>query len=271
MKSDATGKRRKRAPAPPPRPRSGVEPARRAASAAAAAPGKRAASQPQPQPQKQKQKTQFKSGARAPGRPSGGSAAHREALLDAARLVFARTGFAASSLRAIAGEARVTPALTHYYFADKAGLLTAVIEERVAPLVQRIAAAIHGAGDDPEAAMTAFVRAYTRTAAEHPWLPQLILKEVLSDGGTLRERFITLFASGIAGLLKAKIGEGQKRGAFRRDVEPARVVMSTISLCIFPFIAAPLVSTVLGVRVDPSAADALAGHHLSILLSGIKE
>ncbi len=208
---------------------------------------------------------------RAPGRPAGGTAEHREALLDAARHVFARSGFAASSLRQIAQEARVTPALTHYYFNDKAGLLSAVVEERVAPLVAVIAKAVSAPGQDPQSALRAFVHAYTQTAAENPWLPQLILREVLSDQGTLRAQFIARFASGMAGMLRAQIERGQQQGVFRRSLDASSAVMSIISLCIFPFIAAPLVSVVLGVRVDPPRAEALANHHLGVLLNGFKD
>jgi AcrR family transcriptional regulator len=208
---------------------------------------------------------------RAAGRPAAGNADYRDALLDAAKSSFAGNGFAASSLRQIAQQARVTPALAHYYFSDKAGLLTAVIEERVAPLVSAIAVAVAAAGPDPEAALRAFVHAYTRTGSTHPWLPQLILREVLSEQGVLREQFIARFASGMAGMLKAHIERGREQGLFRRNLDASAAVMSIISLCIFPFIAAPLVSVVLGVRADPQRAEALAEHHLGVLLSGFKE
>ena len=62
----------------------------------------------------------------------------RDALLDAAKLTFARFGFQGASLRSIAADAHVTPALASYYFNDKAGLLAAVIDQRVAPLVQAL-------------------------------------------------------------------------------------------------------------------------------------
>ena len=60
-----------------------------------------------------------KAGRRA-GRPSGDDQDLRRRLLDAAIAQFARTGIAATSLRAIATEAGVTPAMLHYYFGDKA-------------------------------------------------------------------------------------------------------------------------------------------------------
>ena len=79
---------------------------------------------------------------RLPGRPAAGRHDHREALIDAARDSFAAHGYAASSLRQIAIAAKVTPALSHYSFKDKAGLLEAVVEQRVAPLVQAMGGAV---------------------------------------------------------------------------------------------------------------------------------
>ena len=93
---------------------------------------------------------------RAPRRGAGRPAAtavrdHREALIDAARDEFAAHGFAATSLRRVAQAARVTPALANYYFGDKAGLLEAVLEGRVAPIVRELGTAVAAAGTDPRA------------------------------------------------------------------------------------------------------------------------
>ena len=206
---------------------------------------------------------------RPPGRPAAGTHDHRETLIDAAREQFAAHGFAATSLRQIALVAKVTPALAHYYFKDKAGLLDAVVEDRVAPLVQAMGGAVQAAGPDPVAALRAFVSAYTVTASKNPWLPQLIVREVLSDEGALRTTFPERFAGGMAAMLRGVVLAGQERGDFRADLDPSRIVMSIVSLCIFPYIAAPLVNTTLGIDTGPGQADTLASHHLAVLLAGI--
>ena len=65
--------------------------------------------------------------ATGPGRPrsDAGSEAVREALLRAARNYFATRGFQQASLRQIAAEAHVNPAMVHYYFGSKKLLLRA--------------------------------------------------------------------------------------------------------------------------------------------------
>lgn len=206
---------------------------------------------------------------RAPGRPAAVSrtADPREALLDAAKLAFAHSGYAATSLRQIAQAAHVTPALASYYFRDKPGLLAAVIEQRVAPAAGRVIAVLQG--EEPALArLERFVREYTDVAVRNPWLPQLIVREVLNDEGVLRDTFVARFGSGLGGLLRGTLAQAQAEGALRRDLAPEHLAMSLMSLCVFPFIATPLVRGVLGVRVDETSAPALAAHHWSLFLAG---
>jgi len=56
----------------------------------------------------------------------------REALLEAATVVFAREGFPAANLRGIAERAGVNPALIGYHFQNKEGLYLAVFTQWVA-------------------------------------------------------------------------------------------------------------------------------------------
>lgn len=61
------------------------------------------------------------------GRRTGPSRS-RDALLDAARAQFAQNGFDGATVRAIAADAGVDPALIRHFFGDKDGLFAATIE-----------------------------------------------------------------------------------------------------------------------------------------------
>jgi AcrR family transcriptional regulator len=61
------------------------------------------------------------------GRRPGGSGA-RDAILDAARARFSGQGFREATVRAIAGDAGVDPALVMHYFGTKQGLFVAAME-----------------------------------------------------------------------------------------------------------------------------------------------
>lgn len=206
---------------------------------------------------------------RSPGRPATAdrTADPREALLDAAKTAFAASGFAAASLKQIAHDAHVTPALASYYFGDKAGLLQAVLEQRVAPVAGRVMAGLQGDGPAIDR-LRRFVGEYTAMGAGNPWLPQLIVREVLNDQGVLRAAFVARFGQGLGALLRGTLAQAQAEGALRRDLAVEHLAMSLISLCVFPFIATPLVSGVLGVRIDAANAAALAAHHWSLFLAG---
>ena len=75
------------------------------------------------------------------GRRPGGTDT-RAAIVDAARKSFAAKGYDKASMRGIAREAGVDPALVHHYFEGKAGLFAATLDVPVDPaeLIERITA-----------------------------------------------------------------------------------------------------------------------------------
>src|SRR4051794_2620301 len=108
---------------------------------------------------------------RAAGRPPADSPDLRGRLLEAALACFVRKGIAATSLRDIATEAGVTPALLHYYFGDKAQLQQEVIARKILPVFAALREPLLRAGDDIAALIAGFVTGIGRIVAEHPWLP----------------------------------------------------------------------------------------------------
>lgn len=79
-------------------------------------------------------------------RPSGrrsGDSGTREAILDAARDLFAERGYEGASMRAIAQEAGVDPALVRHFFTNKELLFATTMADR-SVIPDRIAAAFPG-------------------------------------------------------------------------------------------------------------------------------
>ena len=66
---------------------------------------------------------------KGPGRPEGASVVRAE-ILDAAEVLFANLGYAGTTLREVAAEAKVTQALISYYFGSKFGLFQEVFMRR---------------------------------------------------------------------------------------------------------------------------------------------
>lgn len=205
---------------------------------------------------------------RRPGRPSGGDRAVREALLETARRLFLARGFGPVTIRQIAAAAGSSPATIHYHFGDKLGLYRAMLEAAIAPVVealQRLADPARSGQVD----VAEVVRLYTRMLADNPWVPALIVQEVLAEGGRFREQFIENFAGRLAPLFAGIIRRGQASGMIRSDLEPNLAALSVISMTVFPFVALPVTSRVLGLTVDAEAVERLANHTIRVLYEGI--
>lgn len=81
-------------------------------------------------------------------------AQRREQLLDAATRAFARGGYAATGLDAVAAEAGVTHVILYRHFASKAELYRAILDRACARLAEQV-----GVGDYDEDALPALLRA----------------------------------------------------------------------------------------------------------------
>jgi AcrR family transcriptional regulator len=110
---------------------------------------------------------------RRTGRRPGNSGS-REAILDAARRLFAARGYDGASLRAIAGEAGVDPGLLMHFFGSKEGVFVAAMELPYLPS-EAIPAVI--AGGPPEATgervARFFVETWDATSARSPLLAMI--------------------------------------------------------------------------------------------------
>lgn len=101
------------------------------------------------------------------------------ALLLAARPLFAREGFAATSVRDITRAARVNLGAVTYHFGSKRALYEAVLAEATRPLMQAIdGVAIRGGeGKDAASRIEAALRALFTILREEPDLPGLLFQE----------------------------------------------------------------------------------------------
>lgn len=208
-----------------------------------------------------------KTGKRAVGRPQRDARDLRPQLLDAAIACFVREGMAATSLRAIATEAGVTPALLHYYFGDKAQLQQAVIEERLLPVFSGVRDEVLRGGDDVAALVAGFVRGMNTVIAAHPWLPALWVREVLCEGGALRELLFTQLAPQMPQMLAQRFAQAQREGRLNPDIDPRLLVTSLVGLTLFPAAGAPIWRRVFD--ADDIGPETLRDHAIALLDRGI--
>ncbi len=204
---------------------------------------------------------------RGAGRPSGDDVDLRARLLDVAATLFGRAGIEATSLRAIASEAHVTPAMLHYYFGDKARVTQALIEERLLPAIAPLRARLEQAGDDPRALVEAFARGIGEIVERHPWLPPLWVREVLCEGGALRELMFSRVVPNLPQMLAQRFAKAQASGLLNPRLDPRLLVVSLVGLTLFPAAGAPIWRRAFG--ADELDATDLLTHTLALLDHGV--
>jgi AcrR family transcriptional regulator len=207
--------------------------------------------------------------ARRPGRPAGSARGpeQRARLLDVALALFARHGIVDTTLGAIAREAGYTPAMVHYYFKTRDQLLDVLIDERFQPLRSALREPFRDNVDDPVAAIAQFARRLVELSGEYPWFPSLWVREVISDGGLLKQRMHERFGDTRQKETLARIARWQREGKLNGQLEPSLLFLSILGLTVLPLANSAMW------RNDPVrrklTADDIARHALAVLQHGV--
>jgi len=206
---------------------------------------------------------------RSPGRPQAAESEEMEAratLIQAAARHFAERGFDGTSLRQVAEGAGVTPAMVAYYFSDKSGLKEAVVRSGLTQLLNVIRSAIDT--HEPGRFTEALVRSYVAVVVREPWIPQILIREVISKDSPLRTLFVEEFAAKAVALVPPVVAEEIRQGSLRTDLNPRFAILSLIGMCLFPAIAHPVLGPLLGYDLNDEFSSAYGAHVLSLFLDG---
>jgi TetR/AcrR family transcriptional regulator len=169
----------------------------------------------------------------------------RLALLDAAEALFARQGFAATTIKAIGTEAGVNPALLYYYFPDKERLYHAVLERRLGTFARRMAVELPVALA-PVEAIEHILRGYAAMMHGAPHMPRLLAREFADHEAQHALPVIREIAAGLFRRICDLIRAGQRAGQIRADLDPRFTAISLVSQVAWFFVAQPAVSRMLG-------------------------
>lgn len=202
--------------------------------------------------------------------PADRSPDSRERLLDSAFALFATQGAAATTLAQIARDAGVTPAMAHYHFGNREGLLDALADERLAPVMAHVWAIVPEApeaGFDALGAVAAFVDRLLDAVDRLPLLPALWSREILSGGGLLRERTMRHVPEAKVAALFRALEAARQAGRLHPHALPGLIPAAVMGLVMLPLAARPMLDRLSGgVDID---RESLRRHALAVLLDGL--
>ena len=154
-------------------------------------------------------------------------AERREAIVDAAEVVFVRDGYAASTMGLIANEAEVSKGTLYLYFESKDDLRGAIAERWLGLLIDRLRPKLEVAktGIDGVAAV---LEAYDEHFAATPRHCRMTISWLAGDGPPGITRSFESHRRRVAEVVTLVVGQlvrGQEDGTVRQDVNPGLVAM----------------------------------------------
>jgi TetR/AcrR family transcriptional regulator len=170
-----------------------------------------------------------------------------DVIFDAAQDVFIQKGYEGTRMEEIAKVAGINKSLLHYYYRTKDKLFNAIFEKAfrtyILPKIQIVL-------DSDVSIFTKiemFTEVYIDTIMKNPYIPNFIINELNRNPDNVTELFNKVVGqqgNDFLGKLKAIIDDEVKRGTIR-PIAAEHLIINVVSMCIFPFVARPIVQGVI--------------------------
>ena len=169
-------------------------------------------------------------------------------ILQAAKVVFIKKGFDGARMQDIADEAKINKALVHYYYRSKEELFAKIfdiISSQLLPNIESIIINEIPILDKIER----FIHSYIEFVSNNPEIPLFILSEINKNPERLTlilkttENFPKIQQFAFQVMLEMQLGK-------LKQVNTIHLMLNILSLCIFPFIARPMVQNVMNLKHD---------------------
>lgn len=172
----------------------------------------------------------------------------KERILETARRLFVENGYKGTSIRDIAVAADVNVAMVNYYFRSKQGLFEIIFDESASKLLNKIFSII-GSDLPFSELLDSWVSSYFEMLMANPHLPIFVLNEMHHNPEHLLKLVNKQNPTKTLEKLRERIQEEIQRGNIK-EVPVMNLLLSVLSLCLFPFILGGILTQVTGERPE---------------------
>ena len=164
----------------------------------------------------------------------------KEKVLETAHSLFEQRGFDGVSMRDIASEAKVNKGLLHYYFKSKHAIFIGVFKIVSKLVYINLAEILKRTDIDFDSKIELMVDSYFNMLTKHPKMPLFVLSELGKQPEFAEGTDLSRTLTEAAHLIEDCLNENRTVLAG----EGFQFLMSMVSLCVFPFMASPIVKVV---------------------------
>lgn len=168
-----------------------------------------------------------------------------ERILAAARKVFLNKGMDGARMQDIADEAGINKALLHYYFRSKDKLFEQIFFEVATEFLPKVFAILESNATLFQK-IERFCEEYISQLIRTPYVPIFILNEI--------NRQPQAFLKKVLGTNKPPLQivllqiELEVKARVIKPINPIQLLLNVVSLCLFPFVARPMVEHITGIN-----------------------
>jgi len=166
-------------------------------------------------------------------------------ILHAATEVFLEKGHDGARMQEIADKAGINKALLHYYFRSKQKLFRTVFKKELQTMLVSIFSLI-SPEDNFDQFLNKFILGYLKNVSSRKNIMRFILWELDKSPEEVAKWFLEVFQdTGFPGNpIVLRVEKAIKDGDIR-PVDPTNFVLSLLGMCVFPFVAEPMLKYLL--------------------------
>jgi AcrR family transcriptional regulator len=159
-------------------------------------------------------------------------------IKDAAKFLFLKKGFSATTTREIAKESNINLALLNYYFTSKRKLFEIIMLETIYDFFSKMVEVYNDEKTTLEEKLKLTSSKYIDMMIAEPLLPIFVVNELKNNPSS----FLKILKGKM--IMKSKLVDQYKQGVkvgIYKKMEPIHFVTNILSLIVFPFISSPII------------------------------